>query len=38
MLVRDLYGYDDGGCVIVAFDARWLDDKFRSMMEEVRRG
>lgn len=36
-LVRDLYGYDDGGCVITAFDKRWLDPEFRRVMEEVRR-
>lgn len=35
-LVHDLYGYDEGGCVIVAFDKRWLDPEFRSMMEEAR--
>jgi hypothetical protein len=28
-LTRDLYGYEDGGCVVVAFDQRWLDDEFR---------
>jgi hypothetical protein len=26
------------GCVIGPFDERWLDDKFRSTMEEVFRG
>jgi len=34
-LRRDLYGYDDGGCVITAFDKRWLDPEFRDAMAEV---
>ena len=38
MLEHDLLGSDEGGCVITAFDLRWLDDGFRSMMEEVRNG
>ncbi len=35
MLVRDLYGHDDGGCVIAAFDVRWLDDGFRDTMSSA---
>lgn len=36
ILNHKLLGYDDGGCVITAFDQRWLDDKFRADMEQVR--
>ena len=36
ILNHKLLGYDDGGCVITAFDKRWLDPNFREAMEQVR--
>ena len=36
ILTHKLLGYDDGGCVITAFDKRWLDPNFREAMEQVR--
>ena len=36
ILNHKLLGYDDGGCVITAFDKRWLDPEFREAMEKVR--
>lgn len=35
-LTRELLGHEDGGCVIVPFDARWLDEPFRALMAKVR--
>jgi hypothetical protein len=35
MVERDLLGQSQG-CVIAAFDERWLDDEFRSMMEAAK--
>lgn len=35
ILTHKLLGYDDGGCVITAFDKRWLDPKFREAMEAI---
>lgn len=34
-LTRDLLGYEDGGCVITAFDRRWLDPEWRAWYEGV---
>lgn len=35
LLEHKLLGYEDGGCVITAFDKRWLDPKFREAMEAI---
>lgn len=35
ILTHKLLGYDDGGCVVTAFDKRWLDPEFRRMMEAI---
>lgn len=36
MIETTLLGYEDGGCVITAFDQRWLDPDFRKVMQEAR--
>jgi hypothetical protein len=35
-LRRELYGHEDGGCVVTSFDARWLNPEFRAAMTQVR--